>query len=514
MAKNGSDSETGSVNHPLLTINRAAAIARPGDIITVHQGIYREWVKPLSGGSSANKRIIYQAAKGETVVISGAETVSGWRKLDGHVWRLVLSNQFFGSYNPFGDLIRGDWYFGNMQLPAPLDLPKFHGHELHTGEVYHNGMPLHEASLEEVMEDVNVGDPFGKALQALSGQYTWHAEVLRDSTVITANFQDNDPNHALTEVNVRPSCFYPERPGIDFITVRGFRIRQAATQWAAPTAEQVGAIGTHWSKCWIIENNLISESKCAGITLGKDRATGHNEWSDDMNADGSVIYNRVVERAIAAGWNKEHIGSHLVRHNEIYNCGTAGICGSLGAIFSTIAGNDIHDIYTNRRFWGAEMGGIKLHGAIDVVISDNLVRNTNIGIWLDWMAQGTTILRNYCSENDYVDLFMEVNHGPYRVTGNSFMSRFSLKDWSENGTFQGNTFAGILSFAPQDRKTPFFKPHSTVLLGTRPISSGNNHFDNNQFLSKASEVFVPLPGAVIPWDGVDKLSGYRPLAIK
>jgi alpha-L-arabinofuranosidase len=35
---------------------------------------------------------------------------------------------------------------------------------------------------------------------------------------------------------------------------------QAATPWAPPTAEQVGLIGTNWSKGWIIENNTVSDS--------------------------------------------------------------------------------------------------------------------------------------------------------------------------------------------------------------------------------------------------------------
>ena len=44
-----------------------------------------------------------------------------------------------------------------------------------------------------------------------------------------------------------------------------------------------------------------------------------------------------------------------------------GIVGSMGSAFSTITGNEIHDIYVQRLFAGAEMGGIKLHGAIDVL---------------------------------------------------------------------------------------------------------------------------------------------------
>lgn len=46
----GSDSSVGSIEAPFKTINWAAQKALPGDTITVHNGTYREWVNPLSGG--------------------------------------------------------------------------------------------------------------------------------------------------------------------------------------------------------------------------------------------------------------------------------------------------------------------------------------------------------------------------------------------------------------------------------------------------------------------------------
>jgi hypothetical protein len=38
---------------------------------------------------------------------------------------------------------------------------------------------------------------------------------------------------------------------INYITIKGFYISQAAIQWAAPTAEQVGMVAFHWNKGWI-----------------------------------------------------------------------------------------------------------------------------------------------------------------------------------------------------------------------------------------------------------------------
>src|SRR5438445_270078 len=76
VATNGSDKNPGTVKLPLRTIKRAAEVAKPGDIITVHQGVYSERVNPVRGGESDERRIIYQAALGEKVAIKGSEVVT------------------------------------------------------------------------------------------------------------------------------------------------------------------------------------------------------------------------------------------------------------------------------------------------------------------------------------------------------------------------------------------------------------------------------------------------------
>ena len=47
----GDDNNYGSLNYPLRTITKAASMAQPGDIVTVHAGTYREWIKPSRGGA-------------------------------------------------------------------------------------------------------------------------------------------------------------------------------------------------------------------------------------------------------------------------------------------------------------------------------------------------------------------------------------------------------------------------------------------------------------------------------
>src|SRR3974390_253464 len=240
----GSDTNRGSKAAPLRTIQRAAELAQPGDVITVHEGVYREIINPPRGGKSPNKRIVFQAAKNEKVEIKGSEVIKSWNKLDENTWKVALPNAFFGKFNPYRDVIHGDWFD-----------PK--GRQHHTGAVYLNGDWLTEAArLEDVLKPTGA-NPF------------WYAAVDKDTTTIWAQFKDLNPKEQFVEINVRRAVFYPDQPFRNYITVRGFILSQAATPWAPPTAEQIGLIGTHWSKGWIIENNTISYSTCCGVSLGK-----------------------------------------------------------------------------------------------------------------------------------------------------------------------------------------------------------------------------------------------------
>ena len=463
----GSDKNDGSVSKPLKTISAAAWLAQPGDVITVHSGTYRERVNPPRGGVSDSNRIVYQAAKGEEVFIKGSEVVTDWKHVRDGVWKVTIANTFFGEYNPYQDIIAGDW-FDRM------------GMDHHTGQVYLNGKSLFEkASLDEVMDP----EPHPRASDKQASLYTWYCRSDEKDTTVWANFHEKNPNNELVEINVRDACFYPDTPGRNYITVRGFRMSQAATQWAPPTAEQIGLIGTHWSKGWVIENNMISDSKCAGVTLGKDRKSGHNVCAKNPGKDGAQLYNEVIIRALENGWSKETIGSHIVRNNTIFNCEQAGICGSLGAVFSRITGNYIHDIWTKWQFEGDEIAGIKIHASIDMLIKNNRIHNTGKGIWVDWMAQGTRISGNLCYDNILQDFYSEVNHGPYIVDNNIFLSKCSVWDMSQGGAYVHNLMAGKINLSPHSRKTPYHLPHSTTVVGLREISGGDSRFFNNIFVA-------------------------------
>ena len=472
VAPDGSNGNPGTEDRPFKTISRAADIAGPGDTVTVHAGTYREWINPKRGGESDANRITYQAAPGEEVIIKGSEIIEDWEPTSGTVWKTVIPNSFFSSYNPYTELVRGDWLRPD-------------GRTCHTGEVYINGRSLFEA---ETLDKVKDPVPYERAYDKEWSVYCWYCETGKTDTVIYANFQDMDPGEHLVEINVRPFVFWPDATGRNYITVRGFIMRQAATNWAPPTAFQTGLIGPHWSKGWIIEHNEISDSKCSGISLGKEASTGHNEWSEQKIKHGTQREREVVFRALRIGWSKENIGSHIIRNNVIHSCEQTGICGHLGAVFSEIYDNHIYNIHTKRLFNGAEIAGIKLHAPIDTVIRSNRIHNTDRGIWNDWQTQGTRISANLLWDNNLEDLFIEISHGPFLVDNNILLSRCSLRDASQGGAYVHNLFHGhIWQYPIYNRFTQYHFPHSTRVAGLMTILGGDNRFYNNIFVQRSGQ---------------------------
>lgn len=465
VAKNGSDQNEGSAEAPFLTISKAAMVLRSGDTVTVHTGIYRERVSPHNSGLDKYNRIVYRAAPGEEVWIKGSEEVKNWvREGRTNVYKAVVPNVLFGDFNPFAIPVTGDWL---NRTPITY----------HLGDVYLNNLSLYEVGSVEALRnpvvDERSKDPEESLLQ-------WYAEVGDNETTIWANFGGADPNKELVEINVRPAVFFPKLPGINYIAVQGFKLSQAATNWAPPTAFQEGLIGPHWSKGWVIEDNEISNSKCTGISLGKDRASGQNLWTTERTLSG---FNRELEaifKAYDMGWNQDNIGSHLIRNNVIYDCGQTGICGHLGGIFSVIEGNHIYDINAKRQFGGAELGCIKLHAAIDVIIRNNFFDNGYNGVWLDWQAMGTRITGNIFINNDHWDLWTEVTHGPCLVDNNLMLSPNGYFDWSQGTAFVHNIIAGTFVLNPvNERYTPYHSPHSTQIAGIMSFPGGDNRFYNN-----------------------------------
>ncbi len=473
----------GSQARPFKHINDAAKIARPGDEVLVAPGIYREYVDPVNAGTE-EAPITYRSTEPLGAVITGAEEIKSWLPYEGSVWMARIPNSLFGSYNPYTTYVYGDWYFARRSK--------------HTGCVYLNGKALYEAdSLEACLK----GEVYECSWEPEASVYKWYAQQEGDETVLYANFQGADPNRENVEINVRRECFMPSKTGVNYITVSGFTVTQAATTWAPPAAYQDGMIGPHWSKGWIIEDCDISNSKCAGISLGKYYDPDNDHYFTTKHVKSPTQMERdAVCRGQYHGWLKEKVGSHIVRRCNIHHCEQGGIIGRMGGVFSLIEDNHIHHINNMMELGGAEIAGIKMHAAIDVVYRRNYIHHCTMGIWCDWEAQGTRITQNLFHDNQRPafakqlkggmmsqDIFVEVGHGPTLIDNNILLSEASLRMATEGVAMVHNLICGALTCVgggTGPRYTPYHIPHRTEVMGFMTILHGDDRFYNNIFVQK------------------------------
>ena len=473
----------GSQARPFKHINDAAKIARPGDEVLVAPGIYREYVDPVNAGTE-EAPIIYRSTEPLGAVITGAEEIKSWLPYEGSVWMARIPNSLFGSYNPYTTYVYGDWYFA--------------GRSKHTGCVYLNGKALYEAdSLEACLK----GEVYECSWEPEASVYKWYAQQEGDETVLYANFQGADPNRENVEINVRRECFMPSKTGVNYITVSGFTVTQAATTWAPPAAYQDGMIGPHWSKGWIIGDSDIFNSKCAGISLGKYYDPDNDHYFTTKHVKSPTQMERdAVCRGQYHGWLKEKVGSHIVRRCNIHHCEQGGIIGRMGGVFSLIEDNHIHHINNMMELGGAEIAGIKMHAAIDVVYRRNYIHHCTMGIWCDWEAQGTRITQNLFHDNQRPafakqlkggmmsqDIFVEVGHGPTLIDNNILLSEASLRMATEGVAMVHNLICGALTCVgggTGPRYTPYHIPHRTEVMGFMTILHGDDRFYNNIFVQK------------------------------
>jgi len=474
VATDGNDNHDGkSLKTPFKHIQKAADVMQPGDTCLIRGGEYREKIVPPRGGSSEQARITYRNYGDEKPVIKGSERVTGWVEEGGGVWKAELSGAFFASspYNPFATKLAGLW------ITNP-------GKQWSLGMVYLDGVPLSgRQSLAEVQ----------------STPKTWFAAQEKGATVIHARF-DADPNKAVAEVNVRDACFHPGDKVLNFISIVGLTMKQAAPQGSGPIHPQQGIITAFAGQGWVIEGCTISDSACSGIAL----ATGPETWYGPKSATQDA-------KGTAPDFNAT--GHHVVRRNTIERCGQAGIIGMINGHSSVIEGNLIQDINVERNVGGAETAGIKLHWAIDTVIRHNIIRRVfcgkeagqNFGLWLDFACQGTRVSGNIIydisdpakSSPKCFPLYLEANVGPIVVDNNILLKHPIGPYNNELGSLHQVAAHNLVlegrlqHFNDPSRMVPYYQPHSLKYLAKLEAAPANDKA-NQRYIDKNNLYIGPF----------------------
>lgn len=471
VSKKGRDSNSGSSKSPFLTISAAAKVAKPGDIITVRAGVYRETVDPLRGGNSEQDRIVYRAAAGEKVTIKGSEQIKSWVK-DGNIWKAQLSNASFKDYNPYEKTL--GWVSENWLKG---------GNWTHCGDVYLNGEAFYEKQTkEEVEKEAN----------------SWYCEVdnVANVTRIWANFGSANPNKELAEVNYRECIIYPSNQDVNFITISGFSVMHAATAWGPPTSYQSGAIGTNGGHHWIVENCEIVNSKTNGFSMGvpRSRLNGAARGAGQQAAGNQRPAAGQQPARSAFTQDINTMGHHILRNNIFRRCGQSAIVGNGYNSGSIIVGNYIGETSYRNEFYGSEPSAIKFHNACDLVIEGNYVDKTNkvMGLWMDSGNQNIRVSRNIFE----VQIYGEMNLGPILVDNNILTGKYANR--ASGATTIANNLLILEGFGYTHdpyRRSGWSKPHTKERVGNELCFIRDERWYNNVFVSMGMDsLTVSQPG--------------------
>lgn len=490
------DAGPGTQDTPLRTVSAAAFRAEPGDVVTVHEGVYYERVAPRYGGTP-DCPIVYQAASGEKVVISGAMPWRpDWQRLDDEptIFTGPLHPSLFVIEDPQRTelplLPRSYQPFRRMLSASPLpnrrriDLfGREHGRDpvvgkdesgLVVGQLFSDDEPL----LQVAQRD---------DLRRFPG--SWMVVEGGDRLLLHLPVGIHDPAQMSLEVTVRRCAFAPWRRGLGYIHVRGFIIERAASDfprsfYQADGSPQAGVLSTRSGHHWLIEHNTIR----FGTSLGLDIGT-------EGKRDGDAIDQPPVPRGSA--------GRHLIQHNLICDNGAGGIAG-LGSYATQILHNRIE---RNNRlgFTAPETGGIKVHHFDRGRIEANLVRGNHCyGIWLDNTWHEARVSRNAILNNAGAGLFIELGNGPLlvdhniisqtrpgvREPGDGIYSHDSSGVVLAHNLVIDNAHFGLWAHAATDRQTGVYVNGERA--GREVSQCSNWHVTQNIFASNhAGEIALP-----------------------
>ncbi|NOZ20136.1 MAG: right-handed parallel beta-helix repeat-containing protein [Planctomycetes bacterium] len=333
-----SNENPGTMEQPWKTISKAAKTMGAGDKVIVHKGVYREWVCPKNSGKEGAP-ITYEAAKGEEVILTGADIFTDWKRVEG--------DKPIYQHSPWtlNSVVHGN--------PAPIGRQE---------QVICDGKLLkHVMTMKELKPGTFVSD------------------IEKDVLTIRLPGDDSPAKHTI-EVSVRNRCFgfRFREDGKDYIHVRGFIMRYGRNM------AQRGILyvrGNHW----VIEDNVIEWSNGNGFSLsGEHHLVRSNtmQYNGQLGMSGNprntryennkLLYNN--QKGFGGGW--ENGGCKLV---HIWNTVVSG---------TTAIGNDGPGIW------------LDIDNRNSIVEKSFCKDNTGAGIFVEISGkEGITVRNNVCVGN-------------------------------------------------------------------------------------------------------------------
>jgi hypothetical protein len=111
VATDGNDANSGTLEAPYKTFNKAVSVMSAGDVCIIRGGIYEEALVVNKNGTAGNY-LTFKAADGETVDIRATSVANGWQLHSGNIYKanvnMTINSRFRAVYhnNEYMDLAR------------------------------------------------------------------------------------------------------------------------------------------------------------------------------------------------------------------------------------------------------------------------------------------------------------------------------------------------------------------------------------------------------------------------
>jgi parallel beta-helix repeat protein len=233
-ADNAADSNPGTQDKPFKTIGKAADAALAGDTVIIAPGTYREAITLKHAGTSAQP-ITFTTIKAGTVVISGADVITGWQ----------AEPDSTGVYAV-------PWSHGPASIPFGKARPTSALES--TDAVYWNGQPLQQVFKQDALAP---------------GTFYADWDQHRLSLCLPGN---RNPNSVKVEACVRGGMLIDASNEVKNIHLLGLKMRYAG-----------GGINLHAG--WRLENSLVEWCRF-GVNVDGNYITLRRVTSQDNGGNG------------------------------------------------------------------------------------------------------------------------------------------------------------------------------------------------------------------------------------
>lgn len=369
------DTNPGTAEAPWKTIGRATrkGALGPGDAVLVRSGVYREPVRPETGGTDAARRVTLAAYPGDAVVVTGAVVLPGPWQRDGDAWRHVWTQRL----TAYG---------------------------------------THEFRRELVVVDGVVLRPVYRRADLVPGTFFVEGSDTEPRAIVLRLADDEPPAGRQVEAAVEPSLFWPrsnpytqcgdaDQPA--WFHVIGFTFRHASNR-AQHGAVCVGGAGN------VFEENVVTWTNGLGFkVVGKgsvllsNRAVANGQMGFGVSCEGCLFDGN---EAVGNNWKGydpywEAGGGKWIRsRNTIIRRHLARDNDGPGIWLDT--NNDGLVIERSRAVQNSVAGIMLENATVGTVVRNNVVYGTR---WDGW--SGTGLLSQAASRNVIVHNTFVANEG-------------------------------------------------------------------------------------------------------